>query len=242
MSVQPTLKHPRHLQQQNPADNQPLARPLGLSIKFKLPDGSATGIVSHSANGFLSATANDFRDPLKAQALSPAGTPSPTPIVAYLDIHPAAKAFVKVPKPAPFSYATLPYFGVNTFKFTNAAGKITAGRYQFLPVIGVRDLKARRNPPRPPRTTCRKTSPAKWQRLACSSGLYCQIAEPGDALDDPSKAWPDIHRRVELGMITLDASTSRTQWFMHARLPMPFRSADGNRSKGRAPAMPFHAM
>jgi catalase len=43
---------------------------------------------------------------------------------------------VEAPKPAPVSYATLTYFGVNSFKFTNAKGTATFGRYQLQPMAG----------------------------------------------------------------------------------------------------------
>ena len=43
-------------------------------------------------------------------------------------------------KPAPVGFATLPYFGVNSFKFTNAKGDSTVVRYQMLPEGGAEYL------------------------------------------------------------------------------------------------------
>ena len=117
-------------------DNDPHASPRGMAIKFKLPNGSETDLVAHSFNGFPSATAADFRDLLVALGSSGPNAPKPTPLDTYLGSHPRAKAFLTAPKPNPESFATLPYFGVNTFKFTNAAGKATFGRYQLQPVAG----------------------------------------------------------------------------------------------------------
>jgi catalase len=34
-------------------------------------------------------------------------------------------------------------------------------------------------------------------------GLYAQVAEHGDKIDDPSVAWPDTRRRVALGKLEI---------------------------------------
>src|SRR2546425_4295591 len=94
--------------------------PRGMAVKFTLPDGSKTDLVLLSFNGFPAATAEEFRDFLLAIAASGPDAPKPTAIEKFLGAHPAAKAFAEAPKPPPVSYATLAYFGINTFKFTNA--------------------------------------------------------------------------------------------------------------------------
>lgn len=48
------------------------------------------------------------------------GAAAPTPADAYLAAYPVAKSFMGSQQPPPVSYATLSYFGVNSFKFTNA--------------------------------------------------------------------------------------------------------------------------
>ena len=110
--------------------------PRGMAVKFSLPDGSKTDLVVLSFNGFPVATAEEFRDFLLAVAASGPDAPKPTAIEKFLAAHPAAKNFVESPKPQPVSYATLPYFGINAFKFTNAKGAVTFGRYQLRPVAG----------------------------------------------------------------------------------------------------------
>src|SRR6266705_886937 len=114
--------------------------PRGMAVKFSLPDGSKTDIVVLSVNGFPVATAEEFKDFLLAIAASGPNAPKPTAIEKFLGSHPNAKAFVQTPKPPPASFATLPYFGVNTFKFTNTGGAVTFGRYQFQPLAGSKFL------------------------------------------------------------------------------------------------------
>jgi catalase len=183
-------------------DNHALASPRGFAIKFKLPDGSSTDIVAHSFNGFPSATADDFRDLLIALGTSGPNVPKPTPLDAYLQSHPVAKAFLTAPKPFPVSYATLPYFGVNTFKFSNAKGVVTYGRYRILPVGGARYLTSAEEAKADPNYLQSEIG----QRLSHAPArfkLVLQVAQSGDKLDDPSISWPDSRRAVELGTITI---------------------------------------
>src|SRR2546428_10981096 len=121
-------------------DNDAGAGPRGIALKFNLPDGFQTDIVGHSFNGFPTATAEEFKDFLLALGASGPEAPHPTAIETFLSSHPAAKAFVTAPKPAPVSYATLAQFGVNTVQFTNPDDVRTFGRYQLLPIPRQKNL------------------------------------------------------------------------------------------------------
>lgn len=106
------------------SDTNALANPRGLALKFHLPDGSETDLVTHSFNGFPAATADEFRQFLISLGSSGPGVAAPTPADTYLEKHPIAKSFLGSQQPPPVSYAMLSYFGVNSFKFTNAQGQI----------------------------------------------------------------------------------------------------------------------
>jgi catalase len=132
-------------------DADPNASPHGIAIRFTLPDGAATDIVSISANGFPVATPEDFLAFLQAAGQSGPDAPKPTPIEKFLGTHPAAVKFVSTPRPPPVSFATLAFYGVNAFKFTNAKGVSQYARYQILPDAGehaLSDAEAASNPPR----------------------------------------------------------------------------------------------
>lgn len=184
------------------ADTDGLASPHGLAIRFELPKGMHTDIVAHSFNGFPSPTADDFHQLLLALAASGPDAAKPTQLDAYLGSHPAAKAFLTAPKPAPTSYGAISYFGVNTFKFINSKGVSTFGRYQFIPVAGnhaLTEAQAAKASPVYLSTEIRsrvKQAPVKFK-------VVVQIADKGDKIDDPSIAWPDSRRTVELGMLEI---------------------------------------
>ncbi|MFZ6757950.1 catalase family peroxidase [Undibacterium sp. Ji50W] len=183
-------------------DNHPLAAPRGLAIKFMLPKGAMTDIVAHSFNGFPTPTAGDFHQLLIALGTSGPDAPKPTPLDNYLSGHPVAKTFLTTPKPAPVSYASLPYYGVNTFKFINATGKITYGRYQFLPVDGAEylsDEQAAKVASDYLQTEIKQRTTLRTIKFK----MMLQIASADDKLDDPSIAWPDSRLTLELGVLSI---------------------------------------
>ncbi len=184
------------------SDADGLASPRGMSIKFHLPDGSDTDIVSHSYNGFPVATADELRDFLIALGSSGPGAAKPTPLDVFLSSHPITKTFLGSQIPPPVSYGTVSYFGVNTFKFTNEKGKVTFGRYQIRPADGDKAL---------PKEEVAKADPNYLSieiRNRVTKGpirfkLLLEVAEEGDKLDDPSITWPQTRTKVELGTIEI---------------------------------------
>ncbi|HKW75929.1 MAG TPA: catalase family peroxidase [Terriglobales bacterium] len=213
------------------ADNDPLASPRGMAIKFHLPDGSDTDIVAHSFNGFPVATADEFRELMIAMASSGPGVPKPTPLDSFLTAHPAAKTFLESQIPPPASYATVSYFGVNTFKFSNAEGKITFGRYQIRPAQGEKSLPFAEAKSAQP-DYLRNEIKGRISHGSVSFKLLLQVAEKGDDLDDPSIAWPDNRTQVELGTVEItqavsdNAAAERELLFLPGALPAGIEAQD----------------
>src|SRR5262245_15604367 len=65
------------------ADADSQAAPRGLAIRFRLPDGSDTDLVTHSYDGFPAKNPEEFQQFFLALAGSKPGVPSPTPIEAF---------------------------------------------------------------------------------------------------------------------------------------------------------------
>ena len=186
-------------------DADPNASPHGIAIRFTLPDGSYTDIVSISANTFPVATPEDFLAFLQAAAQSGPDAQKPTPIEKFLSTHPAAVKFVSTPRPPPVSFGTLAFYGVNAFKFTNAAGVSHYARYQIIPVAGehaLSDADAKKADPNylmdelPKRIA---QGPVKFRLLA-------QVANESDPVNDGTAVWPDDRKLISLGTISLTST------------------------------------
>jgi len=202
------------------SDTDPGASPRGMAMKFDLPDGSKTDIVTNSFNGFPVATAAELRDLFLAIAATKPEGPQPTALDQFLSSHPSAKAFLEAPKPAPVSYATLVYFGVNAFKFTNAKGAATFGRYRLQPVAGEQFVtKEQLSAMGPDYLTTEirervRRGPVKFK-------LFLQVAAQDDKIDDPSIAWPEARKKIELGTLTITNAVADSQTAEKKLLFMP---------------------
>ena len=194
--------------------------PRGMAIKFHLPDGSDTDIVAHSYNGFPAGTTDEFREFLIALGSSGPGAAKPTPLDVYLGTHPIAKTFVASQIPPPVSYATVSYFGVNAFRFSNAQGKFKFGRYQIRPAAGDHSLPADEVANVAPDYLSKEIrervthGPVKFK-------LLVQTAEAGDNLHDPSIAWPDSRKQVELGTIEITNAVTDNSVAEHQMMFLP---------------------
>jgi catalase len=178
------------------------ANPRGFALKIEMSDGSSADVVSHSFNGFPTATSAEFRELLLAIGASGAGVAKPTALDSFLGSHPIAKTFLTTQKPPPESYATLSYFGVNAFEFTNAKGDRRFVRYRFVPAGGEVVLTSARLSEMGP-NYLQTELPARLAKSAVDFVWYAQIAEASDVIANPSIAWPESRKQIRLGVIRI---------------------------------------
>jgi catalase len=183
------------------ADANPNANPKGIAIRFTLPDGSTTDIVSISINSFLAATPEEFLELLNAAAESGPQALKPTPIEKFLNIHPAAAKFL-AKRPASASFATMPFYGVNAFKFTNSKGAEQFGRYQITPLAGIQTINDEAAESLQPNYLMDDIV-SRLNKAEVKYRIAVQLAENGDVINDPTVVWPDNRKIVELGVLTL---------------------------------------
>jgi catalase len=186
-------------------DADPNASPHGMAIRFTLPDGSYTDIVSISANTFPVATPEDFLAFLQAAAQSGPDAQKPTPIEKFLSTHPAAVKFLSSPRPPPVSFGTLAFYGVNAFKFSNAEGVSRYARYQIIPVAGehaLSDADAKKADP----NYLMDELPKRIAQGPVRFRLLAQVANEGDPVNDGTAVWPDDRKLISLGIISLTST------------------------------------
>jgi catalase len=180
------------------------ANPHGMAIRFQQKDGNFSDIVAISVNGFPAATPEEFLAFLNAVAASGPNAPNPSPVEKFLGTHPAALKFVTTPKPAPVSFGTLSFYGINAFNFINAKGESHYGRYRIVPVAGQKELSEEAAAKASPNYLFEEL-PARLKKGKVKFKLLVQLAEKGDVVTDGTAVWPDDRKLVELGTITLSA-------------------------------------
>jgi catalase len=185
-------------------DNDPNASPRGMAIRFHLADRVHTDIISHSADGFPARTGQEFLEFLRAAVASGTSKSSPSPIEVFLGTHPAALAFVQMPKPSPASFAKEAFFGITAMRFISKDGVTKHGRYRITPDAGVEHLDA----------AAAKGKGANYlfddirSRLLAGPvrfQIQVQVAGERDIVDDATVHWPADRPLVDFGTIELTA-------------------------------------
>lgn len=190
-------------------DNNPAANPRGLAIKFTLPNGTSTDIVGHSFNGFPTSDSDQFRELLLAIASSGKETQKPNTLEKFLATHPIAKTFLTTQK-VPASFATINYFGVNSFKFTNAKGVSHYVRYQFIADEGEVLVNEAQQANLGPNYLMDEIAEHISKRHI-KFKLFAEIAVEGDEIGNPSIAWPSSREKVLLGTIEISKLAVNTE-------------------------------
>ena len=182
-------------------DADPLAG-RGLAVKFHLPDGEATDIVSVPLVVFFARNAEDFLDLTRARIPDPeTGQPDPEKLGAYLAEHPEAGVALQkgIPKLAPTtSFATSDYRALHAFGLVDADGETHWGRYTWEPEEGPEYLNEEQM-----QAADRDYLQAEIrERLAGGIARFTlefTLANEGDPLEDPTFEWEGEHEVVELG-------------------------------------------
>jgi catalase len=179
----------------------------GLAVKFQLPDGSATDLVSISIPVFMVRDPESFLALLRAREPDPdSGQPDIERIGAFLGEHPEAAAALQLILPAlapPQSYATIAYNALHSFRLLDEDGEGRFGRYSWQPEAGDRRL-AEDEIEAAGRDYLQEELRERLTGGPIGFALELTLAADGDPLDDPTILWPDDRQKVTLGRLEVD--------------------------------------
>jgi catalase len=174
----------------------------GLALHFDIGKGNMTDLVMISAPIFAAKDPDQFLALLTAVA-----TKDKDKIGAFFKANPEStgQATWLNAHPVPASYATVNYWGVHAFTFTNANGEKHVVKYKALPVggeVGLSDDEVKTKAPD-------FYDPELKDRLAKGPAeftLTAILGEAGDPADNPTTLWPEDQRKaVTLGTISIAA-------------------------------------
>jgi len=175
------------------------ARVRGFGLRIATPGGQEWRAAMIDAPFFPVATPQAFYDLLLASA-----SKDPDAMKTFAGAHPEIAAFGAWAGSAPWtgSYAEERFNSLDSFIFTDTSGAEHAVRWSFVPAaqpvpIPPADL-AKRAPDflEQDITTRVAAAPQRWT-------MVVTVANPGDPTADPSKAWPEDRRTVEVGTLTV---------------------------------------
>jgi catalase len=174
-------------------------RVRGLGLRISTPDGQEWRTAMIDAPFFAVSTPQAFYDLLLASA-----SKDPNAMKTFAGAHPEIAAFGAWAKSAPWtgSYAEERFNSLDSFLFVDNSGAEHAVRWSLLPAaqpisVSPDDL-AKRGPDFLEQEITERVrgGPLHWT-------LVVTVANPNDPTADPSKAWPEGRRTVEVGTLTV---------------------------------------
>jgi catalase len=176
-----------------------------LSIRFQVPGGTLWDMANISVPIFGAPTPEALVEGLRVRKPDPAtGRPNQAAIDAFVAANPktALQGRWLAANPPPASWATTPYWGVNTFRFRGADGEVRPARWVFEPLAGTQRLSDEQL----------RSLPADYLaedlrgRIAQAPVAFDMVLifpQAGDDLNDPTTAWPDDRPRATVGRLTV---------------------------------------
>jgi catalase len=167
----------------------------GMAVKWYLPDGTKTDIVALTLPCFFVRTPEDFIAFTKAR-LDPEKL-MPDFLGAHPESLPAIQAALGADPPE--SYATCTYNAIHSFRWIDADGRSRWVRYRFEPEAGERTLSGEE-------AKARGRDYLQEEILARGDTVFrlrVILGEEGDAVEDPTVAWPEDRSTVEVGRLIL---------------------------------------
>jgi catalase len=177
----------------------------GMAVKLYL-DAGTTDIVGINLPVFFVRNADDFLAFNRARKPDPAtGAPNMEAVGAFLADHPETLAAVHaaLSTPPAASYLQVAYRSLHAFRLIDAAGEGRFARYEFVPEAGEAELSDEDAMARDADFLQADIA----ERLAAGPAAFTlrfQLAGEGDAIDDPTVAWPEDRVTVDAGRLEID--------------------------------------
>lgn len=185
------------------ADNTKTQR--NMSLQFMLPNGEQWLMGNISAPMFGSASPQQLMALLVARQPDPVTkAPDPAKIKAFNDANPEVllQGRYLASQPVPASFASVNYWGVHAFSFTNASGTKQFGKWIFEPVNGTQGLSDEQAKEKGASFLFDDLRQrVKEGKVAFNFNL--ELAQPGDKLDDATVPLPEGRKKINLGVLKI---------------------------------------
>jgi catalase len=201
----------------------------GMAVKFHLPDGSATDIVSLTQSTFFVRTPEDFLEFVRAREPDPAtGRPDPARLGDFLSAHPETQPAISdvLFSEPPAGFERCEYHALHSFRWTARDGSARYVRYHWVPEDGVATLMREEAKERG-RDYLRTGIEARLEHGPAAFTLELEVAGEEDDVADPTREWPAERPRVAAGRLELTRVTADQEGGCERQVFDPLRLTDG---------------
>lgn len=187
----------------DPALADILSPAKGMAVQFSLPGGGVSNLVGVTIPVFFARTPESFLDIIRSVHQAREGKLGPIDLIKEITAHfsesKEALLAVRRLKP-PASYAEAQYYCIHAYLLKDSQGNTRPVKFEWIPDAGVRTLSASDAAAQPDdyledEMGLRLTNEPAVFRLTAVFG------ENGDPTDDPTRAWPEERRRIDIGRL-----------------------------------------
>jgi catalase len=200
-----------------------------MAVKFYLPDGTVTDLISLTIPVFFGRTPDEVLEGLKTLKPDPTtGKPDEKRVMQFLATRPwIANAFqLAKAVPYPVSLAQTAFHAIHAFRFVNSADEGQYARYHWEPEAGIAGQPLKELQKQPPSYLFEELE-ARLRKAPVVFSLVLQLAKDGDPTDDPTALWPDDRPRVTIGRLEIIRTTTVEEIGDPVMMHDPTRLTDG---------------
>ncbi|WP_246313306.1 catalase [Paenibacillus foliorum] len=187
----------------NPALADLLSLAKGMAVQFVLPDGSFTNLVGTTVPVFFARTPESFLDIIRAAHRVQEGSVQLWDLITEISAHFAESKesllAVKNLKP-PASYGESRYYCIHAYFFTDREDNAHPVKFEWIPDAGVRTMSIIEAADQPS-DYLEDELRLRLKEKPVVFMLTAILGEAGDPTNDPTCAWPDDRRRIDLGRL-----------------------------------------
>jgi catalase len=179
-----------------------------MALLFQLPHGEQWRTGMNNTPVFIVNTPQGFYEQLLASKPDPTtGKPDPAKMKAFFDAHPESQPFRDWVKahPASASLTNISYYSINAFELVDRNGVQHPVRWAMVPQQAGSDAPHSNDPDYLAEDLVQKLAqgPLHWH-------LMLTLAQPGDVIDDATKAWPTDRTTIDAGTLTLEREVAQS--------------------------------
>ncbi|MGE7604156.1 catalase family peroxidase [Peribacillus sp. NPDC097675] len=188
--------NPNHTDAQSPVK--------GMAIKFHLPDGEETDLITVTIPLFFAKKPEAFVEILEFVKSAKDGFPNLKELATIAVKYPESKAGLHMIKEmrSPASFSTAQYFSIHAYYFINERGQRQAIKYQWEPEAGLSMLEKDELA----NLTADFLTEDMEERLKkgpIGFNLNIQIGKDEAPTDDPTVVWPEDSQIITIGQLSI---------------------------------------
>lgn len=175
----------------------------GIAVQFLLPDGGVTNLVGVTVPVFFARTPESFLDIIQAVHRAQEGTLGPLDLIQEIISHfsESKESLLAVKKLLPpTSYAECQYYCIHAYFFMDRDENAYPVKFEWVPAGGVHTLSII-DAAQQPEDYLEDELKQQLETEAVVFHLIAILGEPEDSTSDPTTAWPEERRRIDIGQL-----------------------------------------